>query len=216
MAGVVNHVADALSRYVGGIDSEDPDLRADVSTTHDTALDASIRAAQREDDFCQQLIYYLQSGDPNALPKLPVALPEFDLMDDLLVRRTSKQGTNRDVTQVVVSQVLVPEILYRLHSSPHAGHPGKTRTLLHTRILYYWPLLCLDIIAYIVKCRSCAENYGSVCRPVPIRSYPNPTAPWDTVAIDLLKLPMTAEGHTYLLVTIDHFSRFCVLSPIKN
>ncbi len=216
--GAVNHVAEALSRYVGVIDSEDPGLRADDNTTHDTALDASIRTAQQEDDFCQLLLYYLQSGDPNVLPKLPVPLPEFDLADALLVRRTyitSKQSSNRDATQIVVLQVLVPQILYRIHSSLHAGHPGKNRTLLQARLLYYWPRMRLDIIAYIGKCHSCAENYGSVSRPVPIRSYLIPTAPWDTVAIDLLKLPMTTEGHTYLLVTIYHFSRFCVLSPLN-
>ncbi len=137
----------------------------------------------------------------------------------LLVRRTyitSKQGPNTDVTRIVVPQVLVPQIPYRIHSSPHAGHPGKNRTLLQARLLYYWPRMCLDIIAYIDKCHSCAENYGSVGRPVPIRSYQIPTAPWDIVAIDHLKLPMTTEGHTYLLVTIDHFSRFCVLSPLKT
>ncbi len=65
-------MADALSRYVGVIDSEDPAQRADDNTTHDTAFDATNRAAQQENDFCQPLLYYLQSGDPNALPKLPV------------------------------------------------------------------------------------------------------------------------------------------------
>ncbi len=107
----------------------------------------------------------------------------------------------------------MPTILHRIHSSPHAGHPGKNRTLLQARMLYYLPKMRVDIIKNIDKCQSCAENHGSVARPVPIKSYPIPTELWETIAIDLLKLPLKTEGHKYLLVFIDHFSRFLHLSP---
>ncbi len=107
-------------------------------------------------------------------------------------------------------------VLHRIHSSPHAGHPGKNTTLLQAWMLYYWPTMRIDIINYIDKCLSWAENHDSVARPVPIKSYPMPTEPWETIAIDLLKLPLTTEGHKYLLVCIDHFSRFCILVPFKD
>ncbi len=83
-------------------------------------------------------------------------------------------------------------------------------------MLYYWPTMQVDIINYIDKCQSCAENHGFVARPVPIKSYPIPTEPWETIAIDLLKLLLTTEGHKYLLVCMDHFSRFCILVPLKD
>ncbi len=69
---------------------------------------------------------------------------------------------------------------------------------------------------YIDNCQSCAEIHCSVARPVPIQSYPIPSEPWDTVAIDLSKLPLTTEGHKYLLFAIDHLSRFCTLAPLKD
>ncbi len=49
-----------------------------------------------------------------------------------------------------------------------------------------------------------------------MQSYPVPNEPWDTVAIDLLTLPLTTDGHRYLLVAIDHFSRLSVLVPLKD
>ncbi len=73
-----------------------------------------------------------------------------------------------------------------------------------------------DIHAYIDKCHACALNKGSVGKPVKIPSYPTPLEPWDTLAIDLLKLPTSSEGHQYLLVTIDHFSRYSILVPLKD
>ncbi len=174
-------------------------------------MNDSIRVAQRTDTFCKPIIYYLENGDPNTLPELPVPLPEFALNDGLLVRNTyitTKDGPNRAVTQLIIPESPVPTILKRIHSSPNAGHPGKNRTLLQALMLYYWPKMRLDIIQYIDNCTTCAENYGSVSRPVPIQSYPIPNDPWDTVAIDLLTLPLTTDGHRYLLVGIDHFSRF--------
>ncbi len=217
--GAVNHVADSIHRYIGAVENDEIEAAAAVATTHDTALNDSIRDAQREDTFCKPLLYYLNSGDPTYLPKLPIPLSEFYLCENVLVRHTyitSKQGPNRDVTQIVIPEKFVPTILYRIHSSPHAGYPGKNRTLLQARMLYYLSTMRVDIINYIDKCQSCAENHGSVVRPVHIKSYPIPTEPWETIAIDLLKLPLTTEGHKYVLVCIDHFSRFCILVPLKD
>ncbi len=129
---------------------------------------------------------------------------------------TTRDGPNRAVTQIVIPESLVSTILHRLHASTHAGHPGKHRTLLQARMLYYWTQMRLDIYKYIENCETCATYNGSVSRPVPIKSYPIPNEPWETVAIDLLTLPVTTEGHKYLLVAIDHFSRFSVLVPLKD
>ncbi len=73
----------------------------------------------------------------------------------------------------------------------------------------------VDILKYIDKCHPCAVDHVSVKKIVPIQSYPIPTEPWQTIAVDL-KLPITTEGHTQLMVVIDHFSRFCVLVPLKD
>ncbi len=173
--GAVNNVADTLSRYIGAIEDTDSDQYEETSRCHDVNLNDPIRTAQCTDTFCKPIIYYLESGDPNTLPKLPVPLPEFDLNVGLLVRNTyitTRDGPNRAVTQLIIPESLVPTILKRIHSSPHAGYPGKNRTLLQARMLYYWPTMRSDIIKYIDACNTCAENHGSVSRPVPIQSYP--------------------------------------------
>ncbi len=74
----------------------------------------------------------------------------------------------------------------------------------------------LDIIKHIDNCQLCAGKHGSVARLVPIQRYPTTTEPWNTIAIDLLTLPLTTEGHKYLLVANDHFSRFSILIPLKD
>ncbi len=72
MPGAVNKVADALSPYIGTIEDTDIDQYEETSRCHDNAMNDSIRVAQRTDTFCKPIIYYLESGDPNTLPNLPL------------------------------------------------------------------------------------------------------------------------------------------------
>ncbi len=53
-------------------------------------------------------------------------------------------------------------------------------------------------------------------RPAPILEYLPPNRPWDVVNIDLLQLPASYQGFKYLLVCVDHLSRYVVLAPLKD
>ena len=97
-----------------------------------------------------------------------------------------------------------------------AGHPGKERTLSAARRNYFWPSMRKDIDAYVSRCIKCAQYKGAVPKPAPILEYPPPEQPWDIVAIDLLQLPISRQGSKYLLVAVDHFSRYVVLAPPEN
>ncbi len=41
-------------------------------------------------------------------------------------------------------------------------------------------------------------------------------APFGVVGIDLLQLPRSIQGSSYVLVCVDHFSRFTVMAPLLN
>ncbi len=174
---------------------------------------------QRVDPSCTPLPYYLESSDDTHLPHLLVPRPEFDIRDETLVRTTylvAKYEPEREVTQIVVPKTLVSTIIGSFHSAPQAGHPRKDRCLHQARLEHYWPTMHKDINTYTDVYHTCAINKGSVSKTVPILSYPSPIEPWDTLAIDLLKLPMTIDGHQHLLVATDHFSRYSTPIPLKN
>ncbi len=116
----------------------------------------------------------------------------------------------------MVPESLVPIIVEALHSAPQAGYPLKGRCLHQARLEYYWPTMRRDTPPYIDKCHTCAVSNGSVGKPVKILSYHTPLEPCDTLAIDPLKLPTSSEGHQYLLVAIDHFSRYSILVPLQD
>ncbi len=78
---------------------------------------------------------------------------------------------------------------------------------------YYWPKIRIDIINHVAQCLSCAQTKGSTTT-APIREYPTPDGHFDTVAIDLLKLPRSHQDSTYVLVCVDHFSPFVLQTSL--
>ncbi len=163
-------------------------------------------------------MYYLESGDNMHLPKLPVPLPAFKL-GDIFVRistLSTKHEPLREVTQLVIHDSWTPKHITDLHASPQAGYPSKARSLHHATLEYYLPTMLRDINSFIGKCQTWAEYKGSEGCAAPLKNYPIPREPWETIAIDLSNLPMTTESHHYLLVPIDHFSRFAILVHLRD
>ena len=206
LPGTANVVADSLSRnFVASLQEEN-------------TLD-NIAQLQRADPYCNSLIYYIESGDETHIPNIPIPISEFRIDNNILVRDTHltlQHEPKRQVTQVVIPKSLIPNILHKIHDSPQGGHPGKEKCLHQAKLNYYWHTMRIDIHNHIDICQSCAEHKGNTGKIVPILNYPVPKAPWETLAIDLLKLPLTENQYQYLLVCIDHFSRFSILVPLKD
>lgn len=209
--GKANTVADALSRNVA------PVTVLDVS--HSLPTMDEIRPLQHSDPFCSGLIYYLNSGDASNLPKLPISPDSFVLRDDVLFKSSNipaEDESLRHVSQLVIPQALVSTILYHIHDSPLAGHPGKDRCFRQAQRTYFWPSMRRDIMRHCLLCALCAQHRPSLHHESPNLAYPIPHAPWDSVSVDVLKLPLTENGFQYLLVSVDSFSRFTILSPLKD
>ncbi len=119
------------------------------------------------------------------------------------------------VTQLVIPVALVGVVLRLLHDTPSASHPGRDRTLAAARSKFYWPTMCIDVEKQSSQCLSCAQTKGTTST-APILEYPIPAGPFDVVGIDLLQLPRSTQGSVYILVCVDHFSRFVVLAPLRN
>ena len=140
-------------------------------------------------------------------------LSQFSLADGILCRTVSVH--EQTVTQLVIPTSLVPTVLQLIHDAPQSGHPGRDKSLTMARKRYYWPTMNLDITNHVAQCVSCAQTKGTT-HTAPMLEYPTPSGPFDTIAIDLLQLPRSHQGSTYVLVCVDHFSRFVILAPLPN
>ena len=211
LPGKSNRVADALSRHIAPVTA--------ITPPQSLPSPEDMKTLQRSDEFCSKVIYYLESGDASSLPKLHVSADSFELKDEILYKIanvTADDDTSRHVSQLVIPQALIPVFLYHIHDSPLAGHPGKDRSLRQAQRSFFWPSMRKDITHHCLQCRACAEHRPTRHLESPNLAYPIPHAPWDSLSIDVLKLPLTENGHQYLLVCVDSFSRFTILVPLKD
>ncbi len=157
----------------------------------------------------------LESGDETFLPRPPIPFSQLFLSQDKVLCRYWAEKAET-VEQFGIPEIFVPVVLKLLHDTPIAGHLGRDRTLTAARRVCYWPKMCGDINNYVARCVTCADHKGTATGPAPMFQYPTPEQPWDLVSVDLLQLPKSRHGSQYLLVCIDHFSRFVVLAPVNN
>lgn len=128
--------------------------------------------------------------------------------DGILFRKTATRS------QLVLPSKFYPLIYRELHEE--MGHLGVERTLHLVRNRFYWPHMQRDIEHYITKVCSCIKSK----RPnrqtrAPLKSIVT-TYPFEMVSIDYLHLEKCKGGYEYILVVMDHYTRFAQAYACTN
>lgn len=91
----------------------------------------------------------------------------------------------------------------------------KTRDRITSR--FYWPNQLTDIEAYVKQCQSCQKKkdpkhvYRAELTPL------RPTKPMELVTTDIMgPLPITKKRNRYVLVIVDHFTKYVEIFAIKT
>ena len=121
------------------------------------------------------------------------------------------------IYQYVVPKQQRPYILAQCHDNMHAGHLGfeKTRDRIIHR--FYWTDQLKDIESYVKTCEVCQQmktpHHYNQAPLVPIL----PSRPGELVTTDLLgPLPRSNGGNIYILVVIDHFTKWVELFAMNK
>lgn len=116
--------------------------------------------------------------------------------------------------QIVLPELYCPIVYTELHEN--LGHLGSEKVLELARKRFFWPYMKKDIEFYVKKqCRCIVSK-----KPTKIERaglFPMyVTSPFDLVSIDFLKLDVCVDGYKYVLVVVDHFTRYIQLYPTKS
>uniref|UniRef100_A0A674AG09 Gypsy retrotransposon integrase-like protein 1 n=1 Tax=Salmo trutta TaxID=8032 RepID=A0A674AG09_SALTR len=88
------------------------------------------------------------------------------------------------------------------------GHQGTDRTVSLVRDRFFWPYMQSDIEHYVTKTCCCVKQKKPAHETrAPLTNIVT-TQPFELVCIDFLHLDRCKGGYEYILVIVDHFTRF--------
>uniref|UniRef100_A0A5S6R425 RNA-directed DNA polymerase n=1 Tax=Trichuris muris TaxID=70415 RepID=A0A5S6R425_TRIMR len=210
--GLNNGNADALSRV-----PHQPVMTASL-TGNAGYLDSPTtwRTHQANDATLSQVIKVLKAPTPMA--RWPPAYRRHKtemVMHDNIVFWKPPAGNCAPVDRLPVAPPsLRPAILALCHDVPTAGHMGFQRTLDRVRRTPFWPGFREDVRNYCESCSVCQRVKAPALRP-PMQFSPI-GRPWERLAVDVLQLPPSRTGKTYVLTVQDYFTKWLVVRPISN
>lgn len=182
-----------------------------TETEHPPIPPEEIWQAQREDWCMGPVIKCMLSGNKPGRQQMKSfsvqtkrLLREWErltLDDDGILRRKTAVRT-----QLVLPEKYKDTVLKALHND--MGHQGVERTSSLVRDRFFWPQMQREIEQYVSSGCSCLKSKKpSRETRAPLTSIVT-TQPFELVSVDFLHVDRCSGGYEYILVIIDHFTRF--------
>lgn len=190
---------------------------------------------QRAEPFSSELIDYLEKKEiparfsPEEQRRFALSARDYILIPQLSpclsVLCYSPARPRRGLSSLtpIVPRIVVPfefrrPILHSFHNSPFGGHFGIKRTLRKVMTNHYWPTMSRDVENWVKNCIFCTKE-KALRKPekVPYGFIVPPTAPFELISIDFVgPMKHKSEDFHYILVIIDHFTRWAITVPTKG
>ena len=175
--------------------------------------------AQQQDKAIGRVLYYLKLGRrPTKQEKASESATTKQLLHEWEKLSLDSNGLIRrksgPYNQLVLPKKYHHLVFKELHEE--MGHLGADRVSHLARQRFYWPHMQADIEHFVTKvCRCIKQRRPNLPTKEPLKPIIT-TSPFEMVALDFVHLERSSGGYEYILVIVDHFTRFAQAYPTKN
>lgn len=111
--------------------------------------------------------------------------------------------------KLIVPSHAVRDLLTELHAGIGGGHYGISKLKEQVRKRFWWPDMYDDIRSFVQECSVCERVKDPTPRGAAELQSVETSRPFQFVGVDIMgPLTITARGNKYILVLIDHFSKW--------
>jgi len=109
-------------------------------------------------------------------------------------------------------------LLRQIHSTTTTAHPGRNKTKILVKRLYWWPSLSADVDQFVANCHECRRSHKPRDKtPGLLHPLPVPLRTWDDLSMDFHSPGSTSKGYDNIFVVVDRLSkRHISLPTTKN
>lgn len=199
--GRFNVVPDALSR------------EADISEISLNCALIDLDSPEfKSEEYTHLISTVLENGDH---------FPDLKTSDGYVYKRTRpRNGVDDeiDLWKLWVPSQLTSDLIRSVHFSDDTFHLGTSKTLNKIKQLYYWPKMNNQIYHFVSGCDKCKEikTSNKILRGKMGKNF-EASRPFQHIYIDYLgPYPRTRRGNSYILVILDHLTKFPIFVPIRQ